>query len=453
MASVSFSGLGSGLDTDSIVEKLVAVEKAGANALTSRKTANTKKLSVVADLVSKLQAFKTQATSLSTATGINAFGATSNDTSRVKITANSSASVGVYNLKVNRLAQAETTRSRTFGSHDVALNTAGTLDITVAGATKNITYDGTDTLDSIAAKINDSGAGATASVLFDGSTYRLNVTSKDTGVANAISFGGTGDLLGFDAVDAQVVDPKDSEIELNGTTITRSSNSLSDVATGVTFDLVSETPVGGAATQLQVTRDTAGVRAKMQGLVDAFNAIAKAVSAQTTYTGDGSTQKGGDTLFGDPTVLSLQRDLGGLMAKEWANGNAIDTTSTGRLGISLGRDGTLTLDAAKFDAAVAKDPKALVNMLTGTNRNGLAAGIEELSDRYTSSTKGLLTFKKNSITAQSTSYDKMIDKINENAESLGARLRKQFTAMESLMSKLNSQTSYIDKIFATKADT
>jgi flagellar hook-associated protein 2 len=451
MASISFSGLGSGLDTDSIVEKLVAVEKAGATALTTRKTANTKKLSVVAELVSKLQALKTQATSLSTASGINTFGSTTNDASRVKITASSNASVGVYNLKVNHLAQAETTRSRSFGSHDVALGVAGSLDLTIGGKTASVSYAAGDTLDGIAAKINEANGGATASVLFDGSTYRLNVTSNTTGTANAITFGGTGDVLGFDANDAEVVGAQDAEINLNGTTITRSTNSLSDVVTGVTFDLVSETPTGGAATQLQVSRDASGLRTKIQGLVDAYNAISKAVSAQSTYAGDGKTQKGADTLFGDPTVLGLQRELGSIMAKEYANGTG--TTSSGQLGISLGRDGQLTLDATKFDAAVAKDPKALVNLLTGTNRDGLAAAIGALSDRYTSSTTGLLTFKTTSINAQSASYDKAIDRINENAESLGARLRKQFSAMESLMSRLNSQTSYLDKIFATKADT
>jgi flagellar hook-associated protein 2 len=450
--SISFSGLSSGLDTESIVTKLVAVEKAPADLLTTRKSNTTKQLSLVGDFVSKLQALSSAATNLNSATNINAFTSTSADPSRVKVTSSSSAAVGSYNIKVDHLAQAQTTRSGVYTSRDQSgLVGVGQLTLAVgADAAVAVDYDPSDTLDTIASKINGSGARVNASVLFDGTSYRLNVTSKDTGLANKITFGGSGDLLGFDAVDATVVDAKDAQIQLNGTTVTRSSNSMTDVVDGVTFDLQSETPAGGSATTVSVQRDAAGLRAKMQTLVDAFNAVSTAVNNQLTYSGDGTTHKGGDTLFGDPTIASLQRSLASVVAKTYANGTG--ETSTGQLGIALGRDGKLTIDATKFDAAVSKDPGALVNLLAGPNRDGLSSAIVSMAKSYTDSVDGLLVQKQKSLTSLNASYDKQIDRINTTADSLGTRLRKQFSAMEQTMSLLNSQTSYIDKIFSTKSD-
>jgi flagellar hook-associated protein 2 len=448
--SVSFSGLSSGLDTESIVTKLVAVEKQPADLLTTRKTNATKQLSLVGDFVSKLQALSTAAAALNTSSHVNVFSATSSDTSRVKVTAAAGAAIGSYSLKVDHLAQAQTTRSGVYsGRTQTGLVGTGQLSLTVGSdAAVSVSYDPSDTLDSIASRINDSGARVNASVLFDGTSYRLNVTSQETGLANQVSFGGSGDLLGFDAPGATVVDARDAQIQLNGSTVTRASNSLTDVVDGVTFDLVSETPVGASATSVAVSRDAAGVRAKMQTFIDAYNAVSTAVAAQVSYTGDGKTQKSADTLFGDPTITGLQRDLAAVVATTYANGTS--DTSTGQLGISLGRDGKLTMDATKFDAAMVKDPKALVNLFAGTAQNGLSAAVVTMSKRYTDSTSGLLVMKQKSLATLSTSYDKQIERINDAAESLGTRLRKQFSAMEQTMSLLNSQTSYLDKIFSTK---
>jgi flagellar hook-associated protein 2 len=449
---ISFAGLSSGLDTESIVTKLVAVEKAPADLLTTRKTNANKQLSLVGDFVSKLQALSTAAAALNTPGNVSVFTGTSADTSRVKVTASSGAQTGSYNIKVDQLALAQTTRSGTYAQRDQAgLFSTGRLTLGVGtDALVDIDYDPSDTLDSVAARINDSGARVNASVLFDGTSYRLNLTSQETGLANGFTFGGSGDRLGFDVGNPTVVDPMDAQIQLNGTTVTRATNSMADVVTGVTFDLVSQTPVGGSATAASVTRDAAGTRAKMQTFIDAYNAVSSAVASQVTYSGDGKTQKGADTLFGDPTITGLQRDLASLVATTYANGTG--ETSTGQLGISLGRDGKLTMDAAKFDAAVARDPKALTNLFAGANKDGLSAAAVAMAKRYTDATSGLLVMKQKSLNSLTSSYDKQIERINDTAESLGTRLRKQFAAMEQTMSLLNSQTSYLDKIFSTKSD-
>jgi flagellar hook-associated protein 2 len=167
--------------------------------------------------------------------------------------------------------------------------------------------------------------------------------------------------------------------------------------------------------------------------------VAKAVSGQLTYSG---TVKGTNTLFGDASLQGLQRRLGTLMTTAYAHGTG--TVSAKQLGISLGRDGTMTVDAAKLEASIASDPTAVEDLIAG----GLSAALSSLADQYTTSSTGTFSIKQDSIRTQMTGYDKQVERIETAATSLGDRLRKQFAALEELMTKLNSQSSYLQTLQA-----
>src|SRR6185503_20575168 len=100
-----------------------------------------------------------------------------------------------------------------------------------------------------------------------------------------------------------------------------------------------------------VGTDGEGQRKKVQDLVDNYNKVASLLSQQLSYNGK---RLGPETLFGDGGAQSLQRSLGGLVARSYAFTGG--TTSAARLGIKLNNDGTLTFDSAKFDAALRADP-------------------------------------------------------------------------------------------------
>ncbi len=436
MAQITFSGLASGFDSSAIVDKLVAAERAPEQTYITQQSAANARISVLNDLMSRFTALGTAAQAVNTADKAKAFSTTSSDDGRVKIVASSAAQEGTYLVSVGSLARAETSRSTLFASNAAPGN--GSVDIKVGTGTKvTVSYASGDTLDAVAARINDQVAGVSASVLDTGAGFRLVVSSKSTGTANAVAFTESGVGLGM----SEVIAAQDASVTVNGTTVTRSSNTASDIIPGVTMQLVSVTPDGGAATELSVSRDASATQTKVQGLVDAFNAVASAVSKQLSYDSS-KTSATANPLFGDSMLQGLQRRMGGLVATSYAHGSG--TVSARQLGISLNTDGTLAFDASKLAAASGSDPTAIDDLVAG-----LGAALATMSDDYTKSSTGLIAGKIDANRALITGYDKQIQGIEDAATALGARLSQQFTALETLMTQLQSQSSFLTAMTTT----
>lgn len=441
--AISFSGLGTGVDYASLVDQIVAAEKIPANAINTRKTNANRQVSVLSDLVSKLKSLDTKLKSFDSKSEMRAVTASTSDAARVKVTASGEALPGAYHIRVNQLAQAQTTRSTAFATAATTMSGSGSLTLQVGSeGSETITFGATDTLADIAARINDTDASVNASVLFNGTDYRLVVSAQKTGAENAITFSESGVSLGMLAPGANVSAAMDASIEMNGMTITRPSNQMSDVLPGMTFDLISETPTGSAETDITVTADQAGVKTKVKEFVDSYNEVAKFMLGQMDDSSAGNAKS---NLFGDSTMQSLQRGLGGLIARAYDYG-ATGQTSLGELGIKLGSDGTLSFDEAKFDKKHLEAPDKLEELFAGTT--GLVSGFKELVDRYTDSTEGLLSARQEGLRAQVKTYEKTIESINARAEAVGARLSKQFNALDAKSAELNAQASYLSSLFA-----
>jgi flagellar hook-associated protein 2 len=438
MPNINFNGLASGLDTGSIIEKLVSLERLPIVRLQQQQSNISNKISLVGSFISKLQDLQAKADTLNQSNAVASFSATSSDEGRLKVTASAGATPGSYSLKVNKLARAETTRSAGFASNVAGVAGNGTLSIQIGSTTTAVAYTSADSLTDIAARINSNVTGSSASVLFDGTNHRLMITSKDTGLVNSMSFSDTGSTLGLTDPGAEIISAQDAEIVLNSTTITRASNTMSDVLTGISFQLRSETPVGGAETTVTVSRDDEGIKTKVQGLLDAYNNVATAISAQLSFTGQ---RKGEETLFGDSSLQNLQRQLGGVLSSPYSNGS---TTSTlGQLGIKINSNGTATLDDTKFKAALAQNPDIVNNLITGDRATGFAAVISAVSKTFSQASTGILAAKQAALRSRSTDLGKRIDRLDSNSQSLETRLRQQFSAMEQAISGLQSQSSFL----------
>jgi flagellar hook-associated protein 2 len=447
MPAITFGGLASGLDTNSIISKLVALEKAPEAQINQNISDNQTKISLLGDISSKLQALQTAADALNLTSKTHPITATSSNTSAVTITGATSSTQGAFDIHVNALAKAQTTLSNQFASDTAGIAGTGTIDIAAGTATPvTISWDNTNSLTDIANKITASGAGVVASVLFDGSKYQIMVQSKQTGTANAISFTNqTGSDLGFSVGANTVVPASDADFTVNTIHIVRSSNLVSDVIPGVTFQLQSQ----GADSTVTLAPDTAGLQAKVQALVTAYNTVATAVHNQVSYTGDGSTQKPTNTLFGESSMLNLQQQLAGLVSTSYAytGGNA----NIGGLGLTINADGTLAFDTAKFATAVAADPDAAQNLFNGSGSTGLVQALDTLVDNFTFPTTGVLSAAQTSLQNQNKSYNDSINNIEDRAAALQEQLTKQFSAMEQAVSALQSQSTYINQIGSVKS--
>lgn len=433
MGTITFNGLASGLDTSSMIDQLVSIERSAATTASTKKSNLDAQKNIVSSLSSALAGLATAARALDLDSEVKPRAAASSD-SHVTVAASATASVTTHDVRVRSLAAAQVTQSRLFSSSAAGVLGDGSVDITVGGSTKSIAWTASDSLSTIADRINSADAGVDASVVrVDDTSYRLVVTAKTSGTAAAPTFVDHGDSL-------QLADPTgirqaatNALVTVDGIDITRSTNVIADAVEGLTFTLSSAHAATDASAKVGVALDKTAVTDKVKKLVDAYNSVNSALNAQLGYAG---TTKGPNTLFGDSTLRGLQTALSAVATGVYGE------TGIGEIGLARDRTGTMTLDATKLADALAKDPEALSKVFV---TNGFATAITKLTDSYTS-VDGLLAAKTQSLTDRQQVLQKQIDRINTNADDMRTRLEKQFSALEEAMSKLKAQSSYLSRL-------
>ncbi|MBK8014072.1 MAG: flagellar filament capping protein FliD [Deltaproteobacteria bacterium] len=460
--TTGFSGIGAGVDFTGLIDAAVEAEKATISGLQTRKTDANRKASVLGDLITKLKALDLKVKALDTPAEL--FGtssessttptvkqALSGDESKLVASATSSASVGSYTIRALNLSAAQVNRSRTFSSSDGEIGSSGSFGITVGDSERvDISFDFSESLEDVAASINASDARVHAAVAYDGSSYQLVVTGEP-GEENAISFdtlAGPDMEFGLNEVQAA----QDARFLVDGVEYRSSSNTATEAIEGVTFHLLeasgSDVNLTVAETAAASTEEdgastsTETALSRVDEVVSAYNDVIKALQTQLTDDSTGNRGK----LFGDLTLQSLQRGLGGVIGSGY--GHEGGNVSMGTFGITINRDGSLTLDSTKFSNAVDSDSAGLEAFIYGDNgEGGITGGLSELIDRFTQSTTGILSSRQSLLKDEANRFDEQIERVEDRATQLGDRLRKQFAALDRLMVNLNSQTTYIAALF------
>ncbi len=434
MSSITFSGLSSGLDTASMVEQLVNVERSGATAASTKKSNLDTQKSIVNSLSAGMSALATATRALDLDSEIKPRAATSSD-SRVSVAASAGAAPGVHDVRVKSLATSQVTQSRAFASTAAGVLGTGSVDITVGGVTKSVAYTAAESLDAVAARINSANAGVNASVVqITTGEFRLVMNAKESGTAKAPTFVDNGDSLDLSNA-ANIKRPAtNAVVNVDGIDLVRSSNSITDAIAGMTLTLNSVHAVGEADARATVSLDTTALTAKVQKLVDAFNGVNASLHVQLDYTG---TKKGDNTLFGDSMLRGLQGALSSLKTSSYGT-----NTTLAAIGITMDKGGGLTLDSAKLADAVTKDPDAVSKIFV---TNGFASAVTTLTDRYTQA-DGLFAAKTQALTDRQKVLQESIDRINANADRLQSRLEKQFAKLEQAMSNMKAQSARLSSI-------
>jgi len=446
MSQLRISGAVSGLDTDAIVKQLVDLERGPLNRLQAKQTilqaqqsAWRTLASTLRNLESKLEALRTAATYQRTTT-------TSTD-GRVLGTTSSNALPGQYVVTVQALAKAHSVSSATFASRDEALGLAGTAEINGL----ELVVSEADSLTDIVSRINanaEYGARAIAVQVGD-DEYRMVLTSTSTGTAGTIVFGGSAAVLqGLGWVDHlgltnTVMEAQDAQLEVDGLSVVRSSNSLNDVLPGVTLNLVGE----GTA-QVRVARDTGAVLNAVQEFVTAYNAFVDFARGQMSY--DPQSKSGKPPLHAQSTLRNMHSQLrvlvtdavGGLapeMDSLWKIG-----ITTGEVGSEAGRDGKLTVDEAKLKAALAGDLSGVMRLLGAEDGvSGVAGALLDYTKVYTNTTTGLLRNKDQSMEQEMRWLRRQVDTATERLAVRESFLYRKFISMERALSSLQNQASWL----------
>lgn len=434
MSTINFNGLVSGLDTASMIDQLVAAEKSSATVLRQRVTDVNRRGTILDDLTTRLLGVRDKARAIDQATDLRTAKASLSDTDHASVAVSGSAAAATHSLRVDALARAQVTTSRTFATAGAGAAGTGSIDITTSAGTTSVSWTATDTLQDIADRINTADAASTASVVFDGTNYRLVATARQTGVANAPTYTDGGDGLGWSTPANVTIPASDARFTLDGIAMSRSTNLVADAASGVTLTLKRAHGAAEAETTIDVSSDGDAVKTKVKELVDAFNATANLVTSQLSYSG---VAKGADTLFGDSALRQLQ------LAMNKAATDSHGGKTLAGLGITFDRTGRLSIDDSKLTAALTADPRAAERLFVD---GGLGAKLGDLADQYARSGDGILAAKGKALDSQAAAYQKQIDRIEDAATKVGERLRDQFTKLESALSNMQQQSARLTAI-------
>jgi len=447
MATFSIGGLASGLDTNEILTKLVALERRrSVDLLAVEQQEARNRQSALGELGTRLAKLKAAVDKLRDPTQALARRATSSDATILGATAGSGALTGTTEITVHALARASIATSATGKTSADATVAAGAGSFTFqvgGGAQQTVAVDATTTLAGLASSINALGAGVSASVVNLGTAdtpdYRLRLASRDTGTASEITIVADDTDLGVAVTQTAL----DASFSVSGfaTPLTRSSNVVNDVVPGVTLSLEK---TGGPAS-VSVTTDSAAVQEDVAAVVASFNEVVAYVSQQSAVTQDASTQDR-DVIAGplafDGTVRSIVEGLRASVSGV-VSGLPGSFSLLAEIGLSTTRDGTLALDAARLEEALAEDEDGVAELFAGL---GSATGVfDRVSDYLAGVTQadGLLETRTESVAASIDSLQGRIDAGERLVTAFEANLRETFVNLELIVSRLQSQSAFI----------
>lgn len=437
-----------GLDVNNIVSQLMTVERRPVAKLDAREANYQAKLTSLGLIKSQISGFQTAAQNIgsSGSSSLLAFKTTSSDATALTASANSTAVAGIYSLNVTSLAQAHKLAAAGQVSDTTAISSgASTVTLTVGATSTDIQIAAGATLQDMRSAINAANTGVTATIVNDGSAtpFRLALSSNNSGTSNAISSitiqaGGdaaVNDLLAYNPTAnapttitmAQTVPALNAVFTVNGIPVTKSSNTITDAIQGVTMTLSKAT-----ASTLTVERDTTAVNDKVASFVKAYNDLVGAIKKSTAY-------KSNAALEGDSTLHTLQTQMRDIATSSVSGGTM---SRLFEVGITFKTDGTMQLDSAKLNTAMATDFNDVSNLFSS------ATGFATKFDTWASTALnagGTISTKTDGINQSIKNIGTERDKLNMRLVNIEKQYRTQFSKLDGMLASMNQTSAYLSR--------
>ncbi len=448
--SLAIDGLVSGLKTTDLINSLMTIEQVPQTLLKNKLTDTNSFVSSLQTINSLVQTLATKAGDAAKATSLDVYGATSSSTG-VTVATDATASAGSVSFQVGSTAAAHVGVTSAMSTWAPA---AEPLTLVGADGKKTTATPASGSLDDAVTAINKAGAGVTATKVAAGTDtdgtklYRLQLSATKTGAAASFALyrGSSDDVAAGTATNvfaqpgaAVVTQGKDASVTLwAGTaaaqTVTSATNTFDDLLPGldVTVTQTTTDPV-----TVTVAQDTTKAQAVASGLVDAFNAITSYYATNTAVTSTtspttGTTSTKAGVLTGDGTTRDAVQRLTTTMS------TPVNGKSPSSIGIVIQKDGTFSFDAAVFQKALADDPQGTQAMLSGVATN-VGAAATAASDKYTGSITTSITGQQSVAKDLTTQIDNWSDRLTARR----ATLQAQYSALETSLSKLQSQSAWL----------
>ncbi len=449
---VTLSGFNN-IDFNLILSSIMTQESQPLVALQSRQASLQSKASAFGSLSNRVAALQSAVAKLSNAADLAATKATSSDNAAVSVSSTSGAAPGRYDVVVQELARAQVTASTTVAPDPDSTIVASGGTLTIGGVT--VTLTGATTLRQLADAINASSTPpARASVVQSGpSSYRLVLSAKDTGEANAFTVrnnltGGTGvafgdadgdGLSGDDAAD-NAQQASDASLLVNNIPIKSTTNTIATAIPGVTITAFRKDPA--ATVSVDVSNDSTGLKDNVKAFVTAYNDLARYATDQAALAGKNDPASIGR----DPVMTQIKSQLRMALSSEYATGGVFSALS--QVGVEFTRTGQLTLNETAFGAAASK-PAELEKIFVGTTATpGAFRTLDKLLDTFTTS-DGLLPGARRTLTDQASRLTDSIARMQDRLAVRRAALQKEFTAADMAMSQLKSQSGSLAQFGAS----
>lgn len=443
---ISAPGVGSGLDINSIISQLMAIERQPLQALKVKQKLVENQISAYGSLKGALSDFQSAMKGLADLGTVSSYGATSSNESVLSATLSTSAQQGSHSIVVNSLAKVDKLASSSYADANTDIGGTGTLTLTVNGSAMNVTVDATtNTLAEIRDAINNdsNNPGVTATIINESGGSRLVLTSDDTGAANDINVSFTDDdlnntdntglsklfFVGDDSADAfarNISQAVDASLTVDGFSVSSASNTVTGVIDGVSLNLKAE-----GTTTLSIASDSTAIEEKAQEFVDAYNNL---MDTLEKYRDKGSE------LAADTTIRMIERQIKSIMYDGASiAGNPYSHLS--HIGLEVDKYGTMSLDTGRLQDILDEDP-AYVSGLFSDSTQGFAVRLEAYTDGLLAS-GGVLEIRTDGLNDRISVLEKQQERLEYRLELIEKRYLTVFTNMDTAIAGMQSTSSFL----------
>jgi len=380
--SVTTSGTtnSSSIDWTALIQSAVDAKTAQADTISTTITNNEAKISAYQTLQTDLKTLSSGLASLSTAV-VNSLSTSAFATraasisstgdvsasSALSMTLKSGAAIGDHTLTISQLATAQKVSGASQSSQTDELGYSGTFSIGLeGGSTSDVTITSTMSLQDIVDTINaqTSTTNVQASIVqvsstsfqmvLTGTEDAADITYSSTSGDDILNKLGVTDSSGSFTDELQAAQA--AEFTLDGIAMTRDTNDITDVLSGVTFSLLQETP-DGATLNISIETDTSQIQSTLETFVTNYNAFRDEVIAQQKTATDGTADSSA-VLFGDGTMRNIMDALQ----------NALNSTVGGLtmadLGLSFNESNELELDTSTLSDILSTNLSGVTKLLS-----------------------------------------------------------------------------------------
>ncbi|MBI5098517.1 MAG: flagellar filament capping protein FliD [Nitrospirae bacterium] len=454
MSSFTVGGLSTGIDYNDLISKLIEAKSQPIKILEKKKTSYNNKITQYNSISSKLSSLKSAVEKLKTSSNFYAKSVSAGDSTVLEATVTSSAGIGNYSITVKSLASEEQEVHSGVTTSTTIINNSGSdkvFQYTYAGTQRSLTVADGTTLEGLRNLINDDtgNPGVTATVVNDGvgaAPYRMIIKGNGSGAANTITvdagttLDGTGSTTDFRSTAfTEKKTAADADFTVDGLQIKRSTNSITDVISGMTINLKKD---GDVSSKVTVTADRDAIKKQLNDFVTAYNDVVDLISTNTAYD---STTKTSGVLSGEGTARNIKNQLRSIISGTVSSQPA-DMNILSQLGITTNsKTGKLDVNSSTLETKLSSDLTDVATLFT-TSTNGIANQIYTYITNVTSTVDG-------SVTLRGKGLQDLIKDIDDTVKSMQYRLDKEqqdlvrkFTALESLVSGYNTVGNYLSRL-------